>query len=227
MLFAINTIPLFCIPSNIEPFLKSLHLGLLWVPLPKELDSVFVHRTFQSVELTADLTLYSARTENVHVKQDWLQVSHSTRHTQGTLMLSKIASSFALYLARRENAHVKWVALWKFSHTAAAWAACGQARLISRLALYSARSEKAYVIYDWSSLYSFQHAQKTQMLSKIDLESLAHYSARTESYMCQVRLNVSLAFFSYARKCIYKQDCSSLAPYSARTEKAHVKWDWP
>ena len=94
---------LFCFPSNLESSESwfALYLSLFELFSRKSWSQCLkaTRHTFQSSELTTDLTLYSTRTskielspalylarlENTHVHEDWLQVSNSIRHVHKTL----------------------------------------------------------------------------------------------------------------------------------------------
>ena len=55
-------------------------------------------------------TLFSARSENAHVKEDWPQVSNSTRHAHKTLINLHVKWEWliAAYSVRSENAHLNY-----------------------------------------------------------------------------------------------------------------------
>ena len=99
-------------------------------------------------------------------------LSHSILRAQKTHVLSKIASSLTLDSARTENVHVKYDCLKTYNLFSTQRKHTYQARLTSSLALYSASAEDSYVKQDFLQvLRSIRHAQKTHMLSKIDVKS--------------------------------------------------------
>ena len=115
-------------------------------------------------------------------------LSHSILRAQKTHVLSKIASSLTLDSARTENVHVKYDCLKTYNLFSTERKHTYQARLTSSLALYSASAEDSYVKQDFLQVSrSIRHAQKTHMLSKIDVKSRTLFVARRK-WACQGRL---------------------------------------
>ena len=149
-----------------------------------------------SSTIASKFTLYSACTENTHIKR----VDFKSRIHFGTLR--KRICHIYLYIYIYIYIYIyDWL-----SQSGLRKLTC-RMRLTSELVLYSACTENAYVEWDWlQHSYSIRHSQK------------AHVKWDWLQVSCSIRHRHKMHMYSKAT--------TSLVLCSVRIENSHAEWDW-